>query len=1159
MADNGQQGDQRPQDVGGEPDQPLPKEKVAGRYQLKRTLGRGGFGLVYEAYDELEDRRVAVKVVRTPGNGGGERPQEEEGVGRMTTGGRAIGRRRGTWGSDLLRDEFRVLTQLHHPNLAAVYDFGRSDELGGLYFTQELIEGPSLGKYLKHADRPTIVDLFMQIARALDHLHALGLLHGDIKPTNILVTSPAKAGGSPSAKLIDFGLARLLRRAAVAAEGEEGRHVLGTPGFAAPETARGEPTDGRSDGYSLGVTIHASVRGEPPFPTSTFEEALAVQTQWRRELAGPLLEPCGSVVASLVGRMLEPDPDMRPQSARSIVLELLRRERVEVASARESEDDRRQLASVLVEHIPFVDRDGLLAKLIERTRPLFVAEPGDSNAEPEPVQSVVIRAPEGMGKQRLVGELRREVQLGGGPFVAGSCWGEERGVLGPFGNIVLQLASGLGQGSKVVERYGDLIRLARSDSAESAPLARLLEFLTECAAERPYVLHLSDLNRAQEDVRGTVEQLLRAIQEDGTRMLLLVTTTPHDKANRFLTPLGKERLVEIWDLPPFSREELTAVLRGALGTIPALSELVNMLETLTGGHPFAVRETLRVMIEEALLTRDAEGWALRASARAVSDLQGLLAERVESRLDRVGVGAWEVVTTLFLCDAPVSEDRLAELTDLRRQRFERLVGRLVGEGLVRIMPGAESRTIALAHESIREAVRRRSADSLDETRIELASRVEDLGTTDPSFVFLRGELLDDAAEKLESVDALEEAAQQLFEDGQHRLGARLLDRALVRLRRHGGVEALPRILKLTLLLLERAMGSLGSPRHEENHYRAGVLAAQLLFDHRAEALLWLGLADRFAKEGEDTDVTLERLERAAAAAKPAKDRALELRIASRWAETLVQAGFISEADERSKEAMEILDLPDADDVDVCHIIGVRIRYLSFAGRLDEAIKLHEIGKPIAARVPVVQRGTYLSAVAFLGLLGGDPKRALPETQAAVEALRDADTPRLMLAPMHNLGDLSLRSGDLESAAAAFREALRLGVLCGLDHQVHLNRAFLGYTLARMGQVDEGAEMLSRARKDAEVSVSPHVTRRQIRLLAAEVAHMLGKTAQARRELEEMVAECRGAFETSMADLAQQALLRIENETRTSFIDRSASSQVAETDPDRDTVRTEDPD
>jgi tetratricopeptide (TPR) repeat protein len=160
---------------------------------------------------------------------------------------------------------------------------------------------------------------------------------------------------------------------------------------------------------------------------------------------------------------------------------------------------------------------------------------------------------------------------------------------------------------------------------------------------------------------------------------------------------------------------------------------------------------------------------------------------------------------------------------------------------------------------------------------------------------------------------------------------------------------------------------------------------------------------------------------------------------------------------------------------------------------------------------------------------------------------------LLLTPMHNLGDLRLRADDLERGEEAFREAIRLASLYGFDYHVHLNRGFLGYVMARRGRVQDGAEMLGEAKDGMQEILGEHLALQQLRLLDAEVAHMTGDSARARRELEEMLADFHAANELSLAHWAQEALARIERDLGTSFIESPESGP--DTDPEQDTVRT----
>lgn len=1153
---------------------PMPA-RIAGRYVVKRLLGRGGFGSVFEAFDELEERQVALKVIRSDASldPRATRSRTVDGLGSSRTahlgsrGGASAHRAttrnfglRTPGGSDgvteAFKDEFRLLTHLHHPNLAEVYDFGRCEELDGVYFTQELVEGPDLNTFLREAPRETVVEVFVQLARALDYIHALGLVHEDIKPTNVLVTQQAER---PHAKLIDFGLARMLRQP-VADQGGEGEiTVLGTPGFSAPEKVRGQQTDHRSDIYSLAASVYAACRGQRPFPSKDFKEALKSQEDWRPELAGALLDACGPVVAELVGRMLQPDPERRPQSARSIVLELLRRESAHVPDAEDSRHDRSQFARVLVEHLPFVDRASYLDIILARANEVLLgerdvsAESSRSGQRSRLIHTIIVEAPEGMGKQRLMNELRREIQLGGGVFVEGSCWTTDRSALGPFAPIVLQLATALGDESEVVSRFTPFISLARERGTDRGIAGQLIEFLIAAATEMPYALHLSELARGQEQM-PRFEQLAHAIEHNNAPILLCATTVPHTKLSTTFTNLTRDQVAELWHLRPFTQREMFEVLLGILGDTQVIPDLVKMLDKLTGGHPLSFRETLRVLIEEQILVREGEGWALRGSSAAAQDLHKTLAQRSESRLDGLGVSAWEVASILYLLEAPIDEAQLADLSDLRKERFRRTLDRLEGEGLIMRSAASGSSQVSLAHESVREAVRNRYEDSLDETRLDLAARIEELETDDPNFLFLRARLLDDASMGVEAVRSLEDTAVTLFAKEQPQLGAQVCERLIDRLRRHGGPESLRRLLDAELLLLNEARGTLDDRRAEAQHWEAGILLAEILQDFRAQALFWLGLADRFSFDGEDLELIVYRLERAAEAAVAANDRVLELLIANRRAEALVVAGEIEQAGSYSRRAMEIVDIPDAKDGDVLHIIGVRLRCLSLSGQLGEARRLHDMAKPIVTRVPVTQRQSYLSGIAFLSVLSGDPQRGIPEMEQTVKEIRLRNTPRLLHNPLHNLGDLHLRNAEFDRAAETFREAQRLASLYGGDNDVYINMGFLGYTLARMGDPDEGAALLAEAKSALSQNPAYHVSLMQVRLLDAEVAHMLGQSARARRELEEMLADFHASNEIALAHWAQDALARIERDLGHSFISTPPDIEPA-SNPEEDTVRT----
>ncbi|MHB1045215.1 MAG: serine/threonine-protein kinase [Thermoanaerobaculia bacterium] len=255
-----------------------------GRYVLSRKLGAGGMAEVWEAFDEGLHRSVAVKVVR------------DEIAGEAEFRERFI-------------REARLAAGLEHPRILPIYDFGT--EAGVTYLVMPLLPGGSLRERIAGPMHPEeAIDCLASIAAALDHAHARGVLHRDVKPSNVLVDA------SGSLLLADFGLAK---STAVSSELTAAGMVVGTPAYMAPEQAIGRPVDARADQYALGVLAFELLTGRTPFRS---ESPFAVLDKHLREAPPPPSTFVPSLPASVdavLARALAKQPQERFATCREMV------------------------------------------------------------------------------------------------------------------------------------------------------------------------------------------------------------------------------------------------------------------------------------------------------------------------------------------------------------------------------------------------------------------------------------------------------------------------------------------------------------------------------------------------------------------------------------------------------------------------------------------------------------------------------------------------------------------------------------------------------------------------------------------------------------------------------------------------------------------------
>ncbi|HET6643774.1 MAG TPA: protein kinase, partial [Gaiellaceae bacterium] len=205
-------------------------------YRIESLLGFGGMSVVYLAEDLRLKRKVALKLLSVG-------LAEDE-----------------SFRERFLR-ESELAASIDHPNIVPIYEAGATEDL--LYIAMRYVEGRDLKERLDHGrlDPGDAIGIVTQVASALDSAHARGLVHRDVKPSNVLLDAGARPDGSDHVYLADFGITRRISEEGTADEG----HLLGTLDYIAPEQITGKEVDGRADVYSLGCVLYECLVGRPPF------------------------------------------------------------------------------------------------------------------------------------------------------------------------------------------------------------------------------------------------------------------------------------------------------------------------------------------------------------------------------------------------------------------------------------------------------------------------------------------------------------------------------------------------------------------------------------------------------------------------------------------------------------------------------------------------------------------------------------------------------------------------------------------------------------------------------------------------------------------------------------------------------------------------------
>jgi serine/threonine protein kinase/tetratricopeptide (TPR) repeat protein len=558
----------------------MPHQIIDNRYKVLKIQGTGATGKVYKVKDLRDQKIVALKMLS-----------------KKETSSQEIKR---------FKREFRMLGQLHHPNLCSVYDFGMLRD-GRSYFTLEYVNGENIFQEAENASRTTVCTWIVQLCRVLEYIHTKGFIHFDIKPSNVLIAKGKERGAkskklspqntAPYVKLMDFGLAGEQRI-------KGGAFIKGTFPFIAPEIVKGLAVDHRADLYSLGVLLY-EVLTRRHFQSADKESFASIlkQQDYNSTTVTKIIDDIPYGLGRLIVRLLVFEPAMRFSRANDVIKEINR-----LTGLRFALETEKTLEGYLLSS-RFVGREKEMKLLIYSYEQ---ARRGEGNI-------IVIGGEAGIGKSRLIREFRIFTQLQRSHTFLGSAHKDKIGTLEPFYSVFSALINYIKPTSKLKTSlailftlFPDLIdgrlkkklpKLATLDPQQEKlryfeALSGLLNSIATDLGE--IIILLEDLHWADDLSFQFLEYLGRNIIDKN--ILICVTCREEELQER---PLFKHmihnlknqgRLTQVV-LGSFSMRSLYEFLDSTITPTSNSSALTRYLLKKTNGNPFFVEEILRTFLK----------------------------------------------------------------------------------------------------------------------------------------------------------------------------------------------------------------------------------------------------------------------------------------------------------------------------------------------------------------------------------------------------------------------------------------------------------------------------------------------------------------------------------------------------------------------------------
>jgi Nif-specific regulatory protein len=936
----------------------IPQVVLPPRYQLLSVLRESPSICVYRVFDQADRRDEAIKILRY------EFTQPEELL--------------------QFKTEFRTLARLDHENIIKVHDFGLLD--GRLpYFTMDFFPGRRVNDYFDGQNWEALYHVILQIASGLHHVHSHGVLHLDLKPSNLLVDEQGRV------KIMDFG---------VAAEQHKllDRKIRGTLHYMAPEVLRQDQIDVRADLYGLGMTLYETVTGA--LPTFGMPPIEVIRFHLNEELRRPsAINPqVPDRLEKIMIRLLEKDPRHRYPSAAALLHDV-----AEAAGLSEPS------SGLLVGR-----GETLVAPLIGRERELEALNAAIDGARGQRGGGLVVSGPEGIGKSRMVREVTLRAQLEGARVFWGRCPVNRKSIYAPFYEIFQQLVAAVNPEADPIEEIRRILKPiapgAQNGRDARGNKFRLFNRVAQSIQDfygflnvignsgSPLIMVIEDLQWAD---TSTVELLSFLVGEARHSNLLIIGLLTADRdADLPMEDASGRSSVTAWEqrcresgmsmieLGPLPEGAVRECVEAILGDEQLPSDFVRWILWESGGFPIQISRAIDYLVAHEYLRWSHGGWIAEMERIQNLRIPGGAAALWNENLDRLSEEHRRFIQSASVLGEHFDLTVLARIASIDEEDAYESARELSLQGLLDVI--VDGRTYAFPQISLRETIYGTMAARLRADLHQCAAEAHE-------DAYLAG-----------AVELIGQVAYHYARGNDHRKG---IDYCIAAGRQ--AIEALAyeqagEFFRIALELMDltgeegrktEIREKLGDAYYRANNLRGAMQVYQFLL--------------RSVQGRDDVVATLD-----------------SARIMKKIAKVLSKRGEFEPALSYFENALQMFQR-SGEPLEVAELLNRMALIQKERGNLDEAERAVTSALEVINELPVTPIHGYVThTLGLIAYAGGQWQSACESFEAAVRISAETGSPQLRKVATGSLGNVLWKLGRWDEALGFFRQNLEQSELEG---------------------------------------------------------------------------------------------------------------------------------